>query len=457
MQRVSDRAAYTILLAVGALCITAFLVVRMPRAREGHMLGLDGKGYFSYLRSFVFDRDLDFRNEYDVLDEPREETPSTGLPINPYSVGPALLWAPFYLSAHLLSLMAHGVGVQVDTSGYGLVYQSAVGIATIVYATLGSFLSYQVCRRYFSPWASLAAAVGVWLASSLSHYTAAAPDMAHGVSFFTVSLFLFLWDPPRRRTFREWALLGCAAGLMALMRWQDVLFAGVLVVEGIQTLRATSAAARLAVLAQYLIGGLVVGLVGAAVFAPQMVSWNTLYGSPLTMPPRGLASDPVGEGFFDVDSALHPHLLDYLFSTRNGLYTWHPIMLLATVGFVPLWRRDRMLTVALLSALLLQWYINSALNEWWGGAVFGARRFICAIPVLALGMAALTEWTTERFRRGYIIILVVITALVGWNFLFELQFSWGFIPQGEEISVHQLTIGKFEMVLELMRRVISLF
>ncbi len=449
MQRVNDRVSYAVLLAIGALHILTFLVVRVPRAQRNYLLNIDGKGYFSYLRSVVFDGDLDFHNEYAYLDLVRPESPATGLPENSYSVGPAILWAPFYLLGHRCSLMAAAVGIQVDVNGYGLIYQSAVGIATIVYVTLGCLLTYRVCRRYFSSLGSLVAAVGVWLASSLFHYTVAAPDMSHGVSFFAVSLFLFLWHPPRSRTYKEWVLLGLSAGLVTLVRWQNLLYLSMPAIEAFYiTATSSDAATRVSVLRRYLSGGAVVGVIVLLLFAPQMLVWNTLYGSPTTLP--SWFTQP---GRLDW---LHPHLLEYLFSTRHGLYTWTPIMLLATCGLIPLGRRDLKVAVAFFIALLFQLYVNSANSDWHGSGSFGARRFVSATSLLTVAMAALTDSVVYRFRRGSVAALAAVSALVGWNLLFDLQYSWGFIPRDQAISLHELTVGKLEMILELIDRVINL-
>ena len=95
------------------------------------------------------------------------------------------------------------------------------------------------------------------------------------------------------------------------------------------------------------------------------------------------------------------------------------------------------------------------MTEWWAQYAFGARRFVSATPLLALGMAALTESVVKRFRRGALAALLTVTVLVGWNFLFDVQYSWGFIPRVGTISLYQLTFGKFEMVLELIRRLID--
>lgn len=461
MQRVSDRAAYTVLLAVGVVCVLAFLLIRLPRAEQS-VLTADGPGYFSYLRSVLIDGDLDFRNEYKHFgyciegDTPTgmmcllpwiQNPTSTGLVGNPLSVGTPLLWAPFYLTAHTISLIAHAASLPAAVDGYGYLYESAISIATIAYVTAGCLLTYRVCRRYFSPYSSLLAVLGVYLASSLIHYTVAAPYMSHGLSFFAVSLFVFVWHPPRSRTHRQWILLGLSAGLMTLVRTQNVLYLSMLAIEAIEAVGAGAASRRAAILKEYVKGGMAVGLVGAVVLVPQMLVWNILYGSPITFPQRS--------GYFDW---LHPDLFEYLFSTRPGLFTWTPIMLLATIGFLFMWRRDRLVTIALLIPLILQWYVNSAIAGFTEDYqyAFGARRIVSATPLFMLGMAALTESMTKRLRRGALVMLGAVTALVGWNLLAELQYSLGFIAFGEPLTWNQLVVGKFRMVLALIGRVVPL-
>ena len=407
-------------------------------------LGDDGPGYFSYLRSVLFDGDLDFENEFDRLEWPVDELTPTGLVANYWSVGPAILWAPFYLVIHGLSLIAPRVGYPANCDGFGYQYQSAACVGTIVYVALGCILAYRLCRRYTSSYSGLVAVLGLFLGSSLIHYTIAAPGSSHGVSFFAVALFLFLWDRHRRRSRTDWALLGLAAGLMALVRWQDVLFVSVVAVQAIWSARSGSAHERVVTMREYLQGGLLAALIGTFVFAPQMLAWSVLYGSPLVL--------PQGAAFFD---PLHPNLVEYLFSTNHGLFTWTPIALLAVVGLGPLWVRDRRTTMALVVPLLLLWYLNSATSDWWAHGSFGARRFVSATAILALGLAALIESVVRRLRHGTILALICVASLIGWNFLLDLQFTLGYIPTDEAISLRQMTVGKFEMIATLIRHALG--
>jgi len=446
MERLSDRHSYLLISLVCAASVAVFMLMRLPRAMAAHAspLGDDGPGYYSYLRSVIFDRDLDFRNEYDRLDWPLEEITPTGLVANYWSVGPAILWAPFYLVIHGLSLIAPGAGYPANSDGFGYQYQSAACVGTIVYVALGCILAYRLCRRYTSSYSSLVAVLGLFLGSSLVHYTVAAPGSSHGVSFFAVALFLFLWARHRPRSRTDWAMLGLAAGLMALVRWQDVLFVSVVAVEAIWSARSGSADERVVTMSGYLQGALLAALIAILVFAPQMLAWSILYGSPLAL--------PQGAAFFD---PLRPNLLEYLFSTNHGLFTWTPIALLAVVGLGPLWVRDRRTTLAVLTALLLLWYVNSAASDWWAHGSFGARRFVSATAILALALAALIESVVRRLRHGTILALICVASLIGWNFLLDLQFTLGYIPTDEAISLRQMTVGKLDMVMELVKRALA--
>jgi hypothetical protein len=57
-------------------------------------------GYYEYLRSLAFDGDLDFTNERVTWGLPLPAKTPTGLRDNPYAVGCAVFWSPFFALAH---------------------------------------------------------------------------------------------------------------------------------------------------------------------------------------------------------------------------------------------------------------------------------------------------------------------------------------------------------------------
>ncbi len=56
--------------------------------------------YYAPLRSLHFDGDIDVTNEWEALGFPQPVKTETGLADNKQPLGPALLWSPFYYTAH---------------------------------------------------------------------------------------------------------------------------------------------------------------------------------------------------------------------------------------------------------------------------------------------------------------------------------------------------------------------
>lgn len=168
-------------------------------------------------------------------------------------------------------------------------------------------------------------------------------------------------------------------------------------------------------------------------FIPQMLAWQILYGSPLTA--------PQGEGFFQF---FRPEMLNVWFSTKRGLFTWSPILLFAVLGFVPLFQKNRLLGAATILIFVLETYVNSIVNDWWGGEAFGARRFISLMPFFALGLAAFIDFIRPRVSQN--IILAALAAFLLWNNLFLLQYSlWlrGIGHISALPTLQEMTLDKF--------------
>src|SRR6185295_5215526 len=107
------RAAALPLALAGAAVIWVAAGVGHPEFRA------DSPGYYGNLRSAVFDRDLDLRNEWEHWGLPPLPTDAAGRTVNPYTLGPALLWAPFVLAVHAGVLAARALGLTaVPADGY---------------------------------------------------------------------------------------------------------------------------------------------------------------------------------------------------------------------------------------------------------------------------------------------------------------------------------------------------
>lgn len=431
-----------VLVTLYVLCVLAFLAtIPLPRI-DNQLVSSDGTFYYAYLPTIWLDGDLDFTNQYRYLIGPGREsiagfTPR-GLPVNAYPVGPALLWSPFFLAAHLAVLALRALGAAIPADGMGYLYQAVTLLGSITYGAIGLWLIYCLCRRHFGPAPSVAAVALLWLGSNVLYYMVAEPSMAHTSSLFALGLFFYLWDGQQGEgTGRGWLVLGLAGGLVVLVRVPDAIFVALPVLGMLpQLLRAPACLLpRLALFA----GGAFVA------FLPQLIVWQILYGSIIS----GYLSLSGGLAFH----WLSPQWWQVLFSGFHGLYTWHPLLLAATLGLLLLARRsprERRFTLLLAIGLLMQIYLVSAWREWWQGDSFGGRMFISAMPIFALGLAALLDRLSQG--RYLAAVMLVSAVLLAWNGLFMLEYRLGCFSRSAPLSVSQAVTATFQCLPDLLLR-----
>src|SRR5436305_1168992 len=194
----------------------------------------DGVGYYAYVRAPLIQHNLRFEKDvrHANLNISQSRTmPSgqllpiqytqTGYIINQFTVGPALLWAPFLVAAHGFVLLSDARGAHIPADGFSFPYLLAMALGTAIYGFLGLLFSFSLARKYVEErWAFLAT-LGIWGASSLPVYMYFNPAWSHAHSVFAVAFFLWYRERTRgSRTFLQWILLGLVSGLML-----DVYFA----------------------------------------------------------------------------------------------------------------------------------------------------------------------------------------------------------------------------------------
>ncbi len=409
--------------------------------------GADEIQYFSHLRSMAFDRDVDFENEYRwfVAHDPsglaafretfldRREA-ATGRPINFTPIGCALLWSPFYLLAHAGVLVAHALGSSVLADGFSLPYQAAACYGSSLYGFVGLLLLHDVLRRRFVEPAASWATAGVWLASPLLYYMSLAPGFSHANSVFAVSLLLWLaLRASHKDRLSDWVITGLAGGVCGLIREQDALFllipAG-LIVQG---------KARLERRGMALVA---LGAAAAVCFAPQLLIYQATNG---TLSPSKLVTRKM--------SWASPHALEALFDPAHGLFFWSPLLLLATLGLAHhAWRRRDAISFLLLGALVMQVWINGAVESWHQAGAFGSRRFVAATPLLAFGLAAMIQSLDQRrFAVG-----AVLALCVWWNVSLMVQFGLELMDR-QRLEWPKVAVNQFTEVPRRLGRTTLLF
>lgn len=408
-----ERHPLAVLIAIGVLFAAAYgsslVLLRKP---GGQIVVGDALGHYVQLRSIVFDRDLQFKNEYARLHgvpEEAIEAVSAGERMTPTDhirnympVGPALLWAPLFLVVTALVWIANLFGAGYPLDGYARAFQATAGFSGIAAAAAGSCLAFAAASRVVDRGSAIWATLTVWLSSSALYYSLVSPTYSHAASMLAVSAFWFVWIATLdRQTAGRYAVVGAAAGLSALMRWQDAVLLMIPVLEAAWRARRLGAGGAVARIAA-------ATLAAVAAFAPQMAVWGVLYGTPFVI--------PQGSGFMRWSE---PALWAVLFSDNHGLLTWTPIVLLALAGLIPLVRRNPLVGWAAIGFVAITWYVNAAVADWWGGEAFGARRFISCYPVFVIGLAALFA----RLRRSAAARMAIAFGFTAYTMLLLLQYQ----------------------------------
>jgi hypothetical protein len=395
----------------------------------GARLQSDGFYYFAYLRSLAFDRDVNFMNDYRMLglgDKTYLFQPTkTGHAESAWTIGPAIVWAPFFAAGHVVATRLHASGRDVSTDGTSFPYRQAVCIASLFYGLLGCWFAYRLTKLFFPARLAVPAVVLTIAGSFMVWYLVKEPSMTHAPSMAAVAGFIWLWAATaERRTLRSWALLGLLAGFMALIRWQNLLFA---LLPGIDALRLLVRASRegdksrqreaLAGSAAFL-ACVVIG------FLPQMLAWNSMYGS-------FIARSPVGPQIRWTD----PHLIDILWSARNGLFSTAPILYLGAIGLVGFAFARPAVGMPVLASVAVMIYFNACIQDWWGSAGFGGRRFDGVIPIFCVGLAAFIDYTAAVVRRHAGAAVTALLALIAvWNVALMGAAQSGAVRIGETLS-----------------------
>jgi len=411
--------------------------------------GFDTVGYYSWLRSAAIDGNLNVGDEFTHYGYGAERGITiTGHTYNEWGVGSAILWSPFFLTVHRLSLLARALGFPMATDGYAAQYIWAISLGSAACAFTAILLTYHLCCEFFSSSTSVLGTAAVWLSSPLIFYMYSHPAMSHANDAFVYALFILVWYKTRsHQAWRGAALRGAAAGLCALVRQMNAVFVffilGEFVVDGIRAWRNTRQAVEMG---QAFLRVAVFSLAWWLVYSPQIIVWRIVFGHWIELNPYAGA----GVGF----DWLHPHVLGVLLSTNRGLFVWTPLMLPATMGWFPLWGKDRRLTALLVLNFVLQLYVIASWSSWDGSAAFGQRFFTNMTPAFALGLAALLTTLQRRIPLRW--LATACAFFVVWNGLLIARYALEDIPRYGPAPLAELIIGQFTVLPRYLDRIIQI-
>ena len=402
----------------------------------GARLQSDGFYYYAYLRSIAFDGDVNFTNDYTLLglqDHPQLFQPTrTKHAQSAASIGPAFLWSPFFAVGHGVARVLNARHPEIDVNGISFPYRQSVCVAGLFYGLVGCWFCFGMTRRYFTASIAALAVAAVVSGSFVLWYFVKEPSMTHAPSMAAVAGFMWLWAALRNRMFdrrtpratmlRDWTLLGIVAGVMTMIRWQNALFTVLPLYDVVASM--VRSRDRVAARSDVLLGGVVFTVAAAAAFLPQMIAWRAIYGS-------WLAVSPLGPQI----RWAHPQLVDILWSSRNGLLSWSPILYVAGIGLILFAVAQPSIGLPAVLAVVLMTYFNATIQDWWGSDGFGGRRFDGTIPMFCLGAAWMITYAAAVVRRHPLRTLAAGTSLlVIWNLTLMSAANAGVFRIGTTVS-----------------------
>ena len=367
-----------------------------------NVLEADAKGYYAYLPAVFVFHDLNFgfyqKAEVENATDPNlvydYRVTYHGHTIDKYFVGEALLLAPFYETAHILTKLS-----SKHADGYSRYYVISITLAALFYLFLGLIALKKTMELYgFEKFTIFIVITVIVFGTNLFYYSIGEMGMSHVYSFSMVSLFM-LYVTKYFRDYRLKYILYAALffGLVVLIR----------PVNAMVILSVPFLAQR----KENLIKGLKnyishPGTMAASIFivlmfiSIQLVIYKLQTGSFFVY--------SYGEEGFNFKA---PQIINFLFSYKKGLFIYTPVTFVSLFGFIYLWK-DKYRFFTLLSFLFIIVYVLSSWWMWYYGGSFSSRVMVEYLPYFAMLLGFLYKGFVKQWQKiAFIGILFFLTTV----------------------------------------------
>ncbi len=369
---------------------------------EKVIVGSDMEGYYQYLFHF-------FVKDWSLFDRMPWTIPyGEGKTLSVFTCGVAILWSPFFLMAHLISIFC---GFPAD--GKTGIYYGFIQVAGIVYTYIGLVFIYKFLREFFEHKVSLISTALFFLATNVFFYSVLlGAGMSHVYSFSMIAIYLYYSHQfSKVASLKNLIFLGVPFALAVLIRPTNIISGLYLFLIGVSSV-ATLKERLLFWKKNYwaIIGLFVIGFI---VFIPQMAYWHYVTG-------KFLVYSYQNYGFPNWNA---PKFGLVLFGKYNGWLTFTPLMWFALAGlFILLWRRQ-MNSLAVLLILILCTYVNAS---WWiptFSAAVGQRAMIDFLPFMAVPLALFFTEVQEMSKPIVIVCSLLVLIFIFYNIQFGFRYD----------------------------------
>ena len=396
----------TIILFIIICLIVITSIVCFP----SNILSWDTFGYYLYLPQLFISNDLgiqDVEHLQGIVDTYHNtgtlyqiwET-ETGNMLIRYTSGQAVLFAPFFLIAHLITLLTGGVA-----DGFSLPYQIAIFAGCMVYFIIAMFLLRRILRHFFSDKVTTITLCLLLLGTNLLANTLFGIASIHTQLFFLYTILIYFtirWH--KSHTWKNIIFIAIAAGLIILTRPTDIICLLIPFFWNISSM--TTFKEKMILYKQYFIQILVSAVIVIAIGSIQIIYWKVFSNHYIL----DSYNNP-GEGM----EFFRPFLKETLFSFRKGWFVYTPLMFFALFGIIAAFKRGKECAVAVLLFVVFNIYLVSCWSCWWYADSFGQRAYIQSYAVMSLPLGFMVQFIMERSNRIKILIFIFLGLICALN------------------------------------------
>jgi hypothetical protein len=320
------------------------------------------------------------------------------------SYGLSVLYSPFFFIAHQTAML---FGYPED--GYSLPYKLWLILSTVFFSFAGLYFTFKVLKEVrFSDRIISITLLLLGLGTNLFCYSTQQAPVSHAYSF---ALFgIFIYSVIRYRTaLQSKYLLLCAVSFafITLVRASNGVIIVFFLLYGINNLREISTLKiRLKEMVYF-------SVALAVIWFPQFYYWKIVSGSWIV--------NPYGEEGFFFDN---PKIYKGLFGFRKGWLVYTPVMIFAMAGLV-FRKRIAVFQPAILTFLILNIYIILSWWCWWYGGSMGMRPMVDSYALMAIPLAAFTDYVMKGRIFKKILYSVICLFFVWLNIFQTYQYEEG--------------------------------
>lgn len=400
-----------------------YIVINLKQWREQETFSWDKSCYYLYLPATFIFHDLGHLHFYEAIAKRNNinggdpwfsiyNEPKTGRKLNKFPIGVSLCTMPFFLVAHAYC----SIWLPDQSDGYSDPYRMAIIFATVFWVLVGLFYLRLFLLNYFSDSVTAITLLLIAFGTNLYAYTVFDTGMTHTFSFSFFCMLLYATYQWYKKTKAKYIMLmGFALGMITIIRPTNLIIAAIpLLWQYCLNIKISSQIAFYKKQLLHIIYSFVIFL---CVVLIQCGYWKYVTGS-------WIHDSYEQESYVFSD----PHIWDGLFSYRKGWFLYTPIAFIAMLGFIPLFLKQKRLSIVLFSYFVIAIYITFSWYKWWYGGSFGCRALIETYALVAIPLAALIQWIfTVKKRLLTTTMYVVFSFFIALNTFQTYQFHDHFI------------------------------